>query len=70
MKTLITAAALSAILAMPAMAEKTPIKPTDTCASEVTYALIMKHLDKIEALLAEMESKPKPVKPVDNYKKL
>lgn len=63
MKILISAIALTATLSMPAMAEKTPVKPVDTCANEVSYAMILYHLDKIEAALAELEAStmPKPV---------
>ena len=70
MKYLLSAAALAAILSTPAMAEKTPVKPTDTCTDQVKYALIMHHLAEIEAMLDKLEASQKlpAKKPVDDAK--
>lgn len=64
MKTLITTAILAVFTATSAMAEK---KPVDTCAEDVTYAMILYHLDKLEAVLAELEAQAAS-KPVDDSK--
>ena len=62
MKHLLSAAALAAILSTPAMAEKTPVKPTpkpvNTCNEEVMLKKIVYHLDQIEMLMAEMSKDP------------
>jgi len=70
MKRLLSAAALAAILANPALAEKTPVKPVDTCADQVNYALIMHHLAEIEAMLDKLEASQKLLdkKPADDVK--
>ena len=59
MKYLLSAAALAAILATPALAEKTPVKPVDSCAMTVSYTKIMYHLDRIDELLNELEASAK-----------
>lgn len=64
MKTLITTAVLVVFTATGAMAEK---KPVDICAEDVTYAMILYHLDKLEAALAELEAQA-ALKPVDDSK--
>lgn len=61
MKRLLSAAALAAILSTPALAEKTPVKPVDTCATAVSYTKIMYHLDRIEELLDQLEASAKLV---------
>jgi len=59
MRTLLTAVALAAILSTPALAEKTPVKPADTCATTVSYTKIMYHLDRIDELLDKLETSTK-----------
>lgn len=73
MRTLLTAVALAAILTTPALADKEPVKPvkpvkpSNECSTEISYAMIMYHLDQIEASLAELEAsvKPEPIKKKD-----
>ena len=59
MRTLLTAVALAAILTTPALANKTPVKPVDSCAMTVSYTKIMYHLDRIDELLDELEASAK-----------
>lgn len=61
MRTLLTAVALATILTTPALANKTIVKPVDTCATDKSYTKIMYHLDRIEALLDKMEAEAKLV---------
>ena len=70
MRTLLTAVALAAILTTPALANKTIVKPVDTCAMDKSYIKIMYHLDRIEALLDKMEANTKLInkKPVKDAK--
>lgn len=70
MKTLI-AAAIVATLATPALADKQPVKPVDTCGEDITAQVVVYHLDQIEMLLAEMRAnilRQYPKKPVDDEK--
>ena len=59
MKSLLIAAALAVTLATPAFAEKTPVKPIDTCDNQVKYALILQHLAEIEAMLDKLKVEQK-----------
>lgn len=72
MKTLISAVALATLLATPALAEKTEVKPVeDTCGEDITAQVVVYHLDQIEMLLAEMRTnilRQYPKKPVDDEK--
>jgi hypothetical protein len=58
MKYLLSAAALAAILSTPALAEKTPVKPTpkplNTCNEELMLKQMVYHLDAIEMMIAQM----------------
>ena len=74
MKTLITAAVIAGALSTPALANKTPVKPTKPeveCTQNVKLeTMIMYHLNEIENIIAEYyqkhpEHKPKPK---DNFK--
>ncbi len=67
MKTLITAAALAAILTTPALAEKTLVKPVCNSHVEMLEAQI-RMLKKELAVLSQHTAIPKPQKPVDNEK--
>ena len=53
MKRLLSAAALAAILSTPALAEKTPVKPVNTCQEQVMLQQMIYHLDQIEMLLEQ-----------------
>lgn len=64
MKTFI-AAAIVATLSTPALADKQPV---DNCSTEVSYAMIMYHLDRIQEVLDKMEENELVPKPVDNDK--
>ena len=71
MKTLLTAVALAAILTTPAMAEKTPVKPVDTCQEDLMLQQMIYHLDAIEMMIAQMRAdalRQYPKKPVDDAK--
>jgi len=67
MKTLITAAALAAILTTTALAEKTPVKPVCNSHVEMLEAQI-RMLKKELAILSQNSAVIKPQKPVDNEK--
>lgn len=72
MKTLLTAVALAAILTTPALAEKTPVKPVDTCNDDLPLKVMIYHLDQIEMLLEESRKEilqAYPKKPVIEEKK-
>ena len=71
MKRLLSAAALAAILSTPALAEKTPVKPTDTCQEQVMLQQMIYHLDAIEMMIEEMRANALlqyPKKPEDDAK--
>jgi hypothetical protein len=67
MKTLITAAALAAILTTPALAEKTLVKPVCNSHVEMLEAQILVLKQEL-AILSQVSAVPKPKKPVDNEK--
>lgn len=80
MKTFIAAVALATTLTTPALAEKTPVKPTDTCGDDrvLMEEVVMYHITQIEMLLEEMrqnvlqeypKDKVDEDKPVDDEKK-
>jgi hypothetical protein len=59
MKTFISAVALATILSTPAMAEKTPVKPTpNECFTQEDVALQMTiyHLDQVAMMLEQMRA--------------
>lgn len=72
MKTFISAVALATILTTtPALADKEPAKPVDTCGEDITAQVVVYHLDQIEMLLAEMRAnilQVYPKKPEDDEK--
>ena len=56
MKYLLSAAALAAILSTPALAEKTPVKPVNTCQEEIMLKQMIYHLDALEMMIEEMRA--------------
>lgn len=71
MKRLLSAAALAAILSTPALAEKTPVKPVDTCQEEIMLKQMIYHLDALEMMIEEMRAdalRQHPKKPMKDAK--
>jgi hypothetical protein len=67
LKNLIAAFAFTVLLPTSAMAEKPSVMIVDDCTREISYMMILYHLDKIEAALAELELQAHP-KQVENPK--
>lgn len=71
MKRLLSAAAIAAILSTPAMAEKTPVKPVETCNNDLPLKVMIYHLDQIEMLIEQSRKEvlqAYPKKPVKDVK--